>query len=400
MILYFSLEAPHRWAIVDRRSRLVDEGTAESLGYVPARQRRITRRVAVVPGELVTMHTLRIPARGRAKAAAAVPYMLEESLASPVEDLEFCLMKWVRGGESKVAVVSRDAMDEWQRQLVELPGRVDGMVPEYLLLPQHTQGRCTVAADARGRLIVRSGEWDGMVIDEQELDLWWDDVDDPGMPVAVNDAEVARHLIKRGGVMVNEWRIGAQFAEWLHHGHQVSEDANLLHDSAEEDDVEAAGRWFKAAAVVLGLALLVRLGVDGYDYFALAAEDRRLDREIEATLTGAFPDITRVVNPRAQMEQRLDELRVRVHGDSGFLALLSVVAEALSAGDASLDEITFRDNTLLMTCRTSDFEALDRLQQRLARDGRVAVELVSSGSRDNSVSGRFRLDLGGGVASR
>ena len=63
---------------------------------------------------------------------------------------------------------------------------------------------------------------------------------------------------------------------------------------------------------------------------------------------------------------------------------------------ATVEEITFRNTTLLVTCRTDDFEALDRLQQKLAEDERIAVELVSSGSRENSVSGRFRLDLRSG----
>lgn len=395
MILYFSLAPPHRWVIVDRRSRVLDDGVAESLSHVPARHRRIVRRVGVVPGELVTMHSLRIPARSRVKAAAAMPYMLEESLASSVDDLEFRLLQWVRGGVSKVAVMSRDAVNQWQDMLAAFPERSDALIPEYLLLPLHAQGRCTVAADDEGRIIIRTGELDGLVIDEQELDLWWAEMGDAGIPVAVNDRDYARYLIERGGEMVSEWHIGRTFPEWLRHDHQVPRHADLLRHVNDSVDALASQRWIAAAAVLFGLAILMRVGVDGYEYFTLKARETELDRRIEATIKEAFPDIVRVVDPRAQMAQRLAALTGRAAG-GGFLALLSAVADAVPASDATVEEITFRDAVLLVTCATGDFQALDQLQQRFVEDPRVAVELVSSGSRENSVNGRFRLDLKSG----
>ncbi|MDZ7841293.1 MAG: type II secretion system protein GspL [Gammaproteobacteria bacterium] len=395
MILYFSLPAPHRWVIVDRRNRVLEDGMADSLAHIPVRHRRITRRVGVVPGELVTLHSLRIPARSRAKAAAAVPYMLEESLASSVEDLEFRLLQWVRGGVSKVAVMSREAVAEWQAALADFPDRVDALVPDYLLLPFHTRGRCTVAADGEGRVVVRTGELDGLVIDEQELDLWWEDAGHAGMPVAVNNPDHARHLIERGGDTVSEWRIGRSFPEWLQHGHQVPEQADLLCHGGDSTDTLVSRRWMTAAAVLFGLAILIRVGVDAFDYFTLQAKESELDARIEAALTQAFPDITRVVNPRAQMEQRLAAMEGQATG-SGFLVLLSVVADAIPGSSATVEEITYRNAALLVTCTTRDFQALDELQQRLAEDSRVSVELVSSGSMENSVNGRFRLNLRAG----
>lgn len=395
MILYFSLATPHRWVIVDRRNRVLEDGTADSLGNIPIRHRRLAQRIAVVPGELVTMHSLRIPARSRAKAVAAVPYMLEESLAGSVDELEFRLLHWARGGVSKVAVMSRETVDQWQEALAAFPERTDALIPDYLLLPFHSEGRCTLAADGERRVVIRTGELDGLVINEPELDLWWEETGHTGIPVAVNNAEHARYLIERGGDMVNEWPIGRQFPEWLQHGHQVSDNADLLRHGGDSADARASRRWMAAAAALIGLAIAIRVGVDGYDYFSLEARERHLDQQIEATLQHAFPDITRIVDPRAQMEQRLGELKGHT-GGSGFLSLLAVVAEAIPGSNATLEEITFRNAELLVTCRTTDFQALDRLQQRFAEHPGVTVELVSSGSRENSVNGRFRLNLGAG----
>jgi general secretion pathway protein L len=393
LILYFSIESPHQWVILDRKQQVLDEGVAETLDGVPVHQRRLDDRVAVAPGELVTIHTLAIPARSRSKAVAAVPYMLEESLASNIDDLEFRMLEWVRGGESTVAVVSREVMDDWHDRLRALPAAVTALVPEYFLLPQHTGGRCTLAADGNGRIVIRTRPLEGLVIDDDELELWWENVGNAALPVAVNSTEHARRLVIRGGAMVTEWHVGQAFPEWIRHGYQVPDGANLLRDDANRGEAASASAWMKAAAVLLGLALLLRVGIDVYDQVTLSSREARLDRNIEAALKDAFPDITRVVNPRAQMEQRLKALRPGAAGGDGFLSLLSVVASAVTEAEATVEEITFRDNALLVTCRTRDFEALDRLQRRFGDEPRVRSELVSSGSRDNSVSGRFRLDL-------
>jgi len=392
VILYYAVEPPHRWALVDRRDRVVDSGAESSLAQMPAGDHRVTRRVGIVPGELVTLHTLRIPARSRAKAVAAVPYMLEESLASDVDELEFRLLRWVRGGESRVAVMARETMARWREEIRALPGATDALVPDYLVVPQHTAGRATVARDEGGRLVIRTGECDGLVIDEPELALWWQAAADSALAVAVNDAGQARDLADRGATRVSEWHIGANFVDWLQHGHQVPADVNLLQHGPDSAEALAARAWIKAAALVLGLALTIRVGVDAYDHFTLASRAGQLEREIEATLKETFPDMTRIVEPRAQMAQRLARLEGSARGD-GFLVMLSVVARALPVVDARVEEMTFRNGALLVTCDTPDFEALDRLQQRFADDGRVAVELLSSGSRENRVSGRFRLSF-------
>ena len=71
--------------------------------------------------------------------------------------------------------------------------------------------------------------------------------------------------------------------------------------------------------------------------------------------------------------------------------MLFSVATAIPSTNATLDEISFREDFLLVTCTTPDFAGLDRLKAKFSQNKNVKVELISSGSRDNKVSARFKL---------
>ena len=143
--------------------------------------------------------------------------------------------------------------------------------------------------------------------------------------------------------------------------------------------------------VVFGIGLLARVGVDLYDNYFLFQQNANLEREIVKVFHEAFPDVRRIVNPRLQLEQRIKELRTGSVDAGTFQSILYSLADAIPGANATLDEISFRDDFLLVTCSTPDFAGLDRLKARFSENKSVKVELISSGSRDNKVSARFKL---------
>lgn len=350
------------------------------------------RVIGVVPGDAVVIRRVHLPARSRRQAATAVPYALEETLATDVEDLHFAVLDWKRGEETTVAVVERRRMDAWREALRGV--HIDALVPEPMLLPLHPQAEYTIGKLPDGGAYVRGRDGASLALDVDAVELWWRELDNPHASVAVNDGEIAHRLVELGGSMVHEWGIGSDLASWLKHGEVPEVSANLLQgDYLPSERTQALG-GYKVAAGLLTLALLLRFAADGFEYLSLRAQDQELSAQIEATFRQAFPDVTRIVNPRVQMEQKLRELKSGFVGDGYFQLMLSAVAKAVPPARATVEEITFRDNAMIVTCSTSDFAGLDRLKQLFAHDQRLRVELLSSGSRDNRVSGRFKLDLG------
>lgn len=390
MILYFHADPPHAWALVDRRGSVVEDGVCNTLSEIPVLA-RTTQAVVVVAGELVTVHEVQMPARSRGKALVSAPYVLEERLATNVDELAFTLLEFDPGKHATIAVVEQAYIEELQKKLDEIPLSMDAVVPEYFMVPLHQQARQTLAKMPNGKYALRIGEFGGMILDENTLEYWWQSLADLDAAVAVNDFKVAQQLIEWGGTSVSEWQIGADFPDWLRHGKTAPERINVMGPTSPAHRSGASSTLLKVAVILFGIGLLARIGVDLYENYALYRQNEILEQEIVKVFHEAFPDVRRIVNPRLQMEQGLKQLRTGAIDAGAFQTMLSSLAAAIPGAGATLDEITFRDDFLLVTCTTKDFAGLDRLKAKFSENRDVRVELISSGSRDNKVSARFKL---------
>ncbi len=390
MTVYVSLRAPYLWAEIDKRGDVVNRGTAQSLQelVLPNKSGPV---IGVAPGDSVLTRSTTIPSRRRRKVEAAIPYSLEDTLSEDIDELHFSMLEWTPGGESKVAVTAKQTLRRWVDEFGEVGITLDEIIPEYLLLPLHPQARTTVAKTNDGRVCIREGKHGGLVLDADDADLWWSELEDKSTAVAVNDVDLARRFIAAGGGMVNEWNIGDNFIDWLNHQSGGAVAANLLTGEFTPLHRQQSNAGLKAAAIVLALGFLLKMGIDGAEYWYLKKKNARMDRQITQIFNWAFPDIPRVVNPRAQMERQLELLQSGDTGSGEFAQLLSAVAKSIPATRSNLQEIVFRNNEMTITCSVTDFAGLDRLQKFFESQPGVVVDLISSGSQDNKVSGRFKL---------
>jgi general secretion pathway protein L len=390
MIFFFAIEGPHRWALCKDNGTLNSRGTVDSLDALEL-PKNVDKVVAVAPANEVTVRKVEVPARSRSKALAAIPYALEETLASDVEQLHFAMLDWKPGAHATVAIVDKAKISNWYQAIGQLPFPVDALIPEYLLIPIHPQSDATIVRTDSDQVCIRTGPNDGIVLDSYSLDLWWHDLARKDIAIACQDREIARRLVGTGGTMVREWDIGADFPEWLRHHTHIDITANLLQGDYKPHHQGQEGGRYKIAGAVLIAAFVIQFVASGYEYFQLASQQKRLNEQIETVFRETFPDAQRIVNPRLQMEQRLKRLRSGYVGEGEFQILLSAVARAIPVAKGTIEEISFRDNALTVTCITRDFTGLDALKKKFSEDPLVAVELLSSGSRDNRVSGRFKI---------
>lgn len=355
--------------------------------------------VVLVPGAEVVLTGVTLPTRNRGRMAAAVPYLLEEQLAADVEQSHFALGERDASGRLAVAVVSRARMDLWLSRLAEAGLQPDQLIPDMLLLP-YQEGAWSLMFESDG-VLLRSGPQAGLGIDAanagfmlqralaesdtkpERLRVWRAE----GVPAAVVPEDLGVETGDEALLVPPLMLLAGQAHE--------TRAINLLQGPYSRS--ERLGRmWrpWRPAAALLAVWVVLQLGMTILHDRRLDAEQARLRAEIDQIYLQTFPDAKRVVDAKAQMEQRLKALRGGADvGD--FIRLLAAVSGPASVlGGVSIDHLSYKDGEINLALSIGDLQRLDQLKERLAAETHMNVEIQSATSRADGVDARLQIKGG------
>lgn len=402
------------------------------------------RVIVFVPGGDVVLLAANVPAMSRQRMSMAVPFALEDQLASDLDSLHFAFGRRSDEEPLPVAVVDRTRMTTWLSRLDEAGIRPDALVPETLALPSMPDAwtilvdtgtaRSPDAMDApladRTQLIdsaekgnrrelphsalVRTGLLTGFAVELANLD------------VVVRDA-----LIEAGENAPRRIRL-LRCSHGSHAGRAAggktegeetpilaSVDCQLLEGPRESDKLAALATHFddrhainllqgpysretgigelwrawRIPIVLTTVWLVVWIGGLLMDIAGLSARSRSLETEIQSVYRQAFPDARKMNNLRTRMARGLGELREAGRGQSvGFLDLLDRIGVYLqSTRNARLTNLYFRSGELELRVEMTDLQAFDRLKDRLIREAGLTVEVLSATTRKGAVMGHLKI---------
>ena len=127
-----------------------------------------------------------------------------------------------------------------------------------------------------------------------------------------------------------------------------------------------------------------------HDYMQLKQRKGELYEEIVAVYRETFPDARRIVDPRIQMEQALQQLQSAGTG-SRFIGLLTTAGPILKAHQGlELQSLRYHLDTLELTLILPDLATLDQLKTDLVVQG-LEVEIASASSSNNRVESRLSV---------
>jgi general secretion pathway protein L len=398
-ILVLRLSEPVSWVVVDATgSRLGPVATGTFADAAPlAAERRV---VALAPGSDVVLAEPELPVRSGRRLAQVVPFALEEHLAGDVDAFHFAVGKLDAGSRAPVAAVEKQRIEGWLERLAEA-----GLVPEAL----YAETSCL--PDNPGKIVV--------VIDGGQLL-----VQHPGqLPVAL-DAEPLTEAFALAGlegedrhiqmfVSQEDWDNSEQMIEALREV-AGSLDVQLLPDGplpllaggavqrpplsllqgpyAPRTGWAAHWRRWRVAAVLAAALLLVHVGARVYDLVRLGIEERRLDAEIAETFKVAMPGVERMVDPRAQMQQKLGGVAA---DPEGLLARLDGLAQAFSAVQGvRLRTLGWRDKALDIRVSAPSGEILSEVSRAAGERG-LSFQVQSTVPREGGVDGLVTVSAAG-----
>ncbi|MEE8427993.1 MAG: type II secretion system protein GspL [Gammaproteobacteria bacterium] len=388
------------WVVLQEGSSLAPRLEKGELSHAAAMSagRRV---VLIVPGDEVLLTEVSVPTRKRQKILRAVPYALEEQVADDVENLHFALGPQLDGGSYPVAIVAHSCVQRWLEKAADAGLSVDMVVPDSLLVPVNPAGWSVVLE--RDQVLLRTGPFAAFCADrecaETMIALMVHGTDQETVHLTQYCCDGELPLQPRAGLESAQAPCDdsalALFARHFNSGSVI----NLLQGPfSRQEQLSQLWRPWQATAALLMLGLLLVAVQRGLEYRALSQEKQQLSQRIEQIYRDVFPDAKRVVNPRAQMQQHLLELRQdQAASEDGFLALLSLCGGVLKATpNVQLQGASYREGRMDLDITATDLQVLDQLKQRLSATGQLEVEIQSATSGANQqVQSRLRLRKAG-----
>ncbi len=292
--------------------------------HLHARQVRV-----IVSSNLITFTEVRLPARSRRRWEEAIPFALEEMLASDVEDLHFAHGESDATGHLPVAVVNRDQMGKWMAHFDAAGIRPDALWPDLFLVPW-TKQTWSLARE-KDRIILRWAQEQGCCLEDTLAEavfnrLW----------ASVPAERHPREIVFYGTADDPFWQTiqagpGRETLAWTQGGTSACEEAsrgplvgiNLLQGSWSPGHhrQETWSRWkpsvYLAAAWVGLLALYLLIRVINIESQA-SSWRTRVHQAFHAALPGQP-----YVSPRAQIEQALRQSGGESRRTTTFLEFLA-----------------------------------------------------------------------------
>ena len=352
--------------------------------------------IFLIPGVDVRMLTVSLPKMSYAELVHAVPYALEEQLASDIDSLHFVIAKHESEGKRSVAVIQKDV---WQKQLEELQQsgiQPTAILPDYFALPwlkeqwtiafeeeiaavrlDKDYGFSTDAANVPALLkfhlqsLKENTPTQLNILDINKVQKFAD-IEALGIETKVRTVKPAR-IIDIASLKDCSF--------------------NLLSKVQQADRLKS-GRihWWKHAVTVMVVAVLLTLAAYTAEIFYLKHQERVVTAEITSAYQAIFPGQSLPENPRARVAEMLNQYSVQAKHHV-FLFILSKLGQVYKENPmVRVVELNYDKAQLKAKISAPSMDALQHCVHQLIESGLSVRQRQVDTSKDN-VSAELSIEV-------
>jgi len=364
---------------------LVETGTLSGLLENPPSD---CRWIVLLPGEDVLTTTVRLPSKRRRQALKALPFMLEDSIASDMTLEHVAVGPENAAGETLIAITRKQQL----RDLLQLFGNA-GITPE-LMLPDYAMiGEVPDAWQillSGDRAIVRGPDGSGFTTSISRLPFLLNTAQSAKGDGSGRSVKVIRSRETAAPELRGDWQLEEQVvADELDCLAADPTDAslNLLQGEFRVIQKEnwSWGPWATAAVLALA-AITISLLETGLETARLDRQAVQLQASMVELAREALPDAEQIRDPQTQLLIAWRQLRTGGAGGAEFLPLLDRVSATIRQQPVIVSGINFKDGTLTLALQGSSLQQLDDLRQQIERQGLDASLLNASTDADSARS--------------
>lgn len=356
--------------------------------------------VVLLPGEDVLTTTVKLPAKRRRQALKALPYLLEDSIASDAALEHVAVGPDTPDGATLVAITRKAQLHDLLAQMREAGVTPQQVFPDYALLTESPDTwQILVSVE---RALVRCPDGTGFSTpvsrlplllnslqpaqgDESRRRVNWIRTADTAVPGLAADWQVSEHVVSDPLVHLASGLPGAPL--------------NLLQGEFKVN--RQNGRHWRQWSVAASLALAAvcfSLLETGLETFNFNRENERLQASIMEMAREALPGIRQIRDPQAQLLIAWRQLQ-NGGGEAEFLPLLNRIAPAVSRQPVTVQGINFKNGSLTLVLQGNSLQQLDDLRLQIEQQGLDAV-MMDAGTDADSAHGSLVIKAGDGQPQR
>lgn len=323
----------------------------------------------LAPGSSVTYHTVSLPGKITRKSIQALPFLVEEFVASDIDKLHIIQLHRQQN-IFYLAVVDKTLIQQWLSWLLDAGISPYQMLPDCLAIP--IEGDNWQAVKLEHHWLIRQTPYSGMSVDESLL------------PVILSVSTQPKSVFCYSDLPANVtgWQIQTPVSAMILFAKSViNNKVNLLEGfyKPQTQWQQLIRPWYSVifASVICLFLIIANMLIDIYQVNQQAKIARQQTVELYRQL---FPNEKKVTNPRKQMEQRIIQLKQQQANGNSFIHLLNEIQPILKQfAPIEMKTLHFNEkqNELRFTARINDLDHFEQLRKALAKQYQVQqIDLV------------------------
>jgi len=412
LLIHFDINAAHQatWAMCNAAGELtgkITTGALQELAEFAANKNAIL----LLNSQCLHINQLKLPTKNLQKIIKAVPYAIEESIAEDVEDFHFVIAKNKHNNLIDVVGIEKQTLQNIIDTFQELQINIEAIIPDALCLAADEADRQWACLNFNTISYLQTDVSNGMVYSHQLLPyllknkLEDENIETPDKILFFCEQEnnTAFESIVNDDSIFTSRNIEVINIVYNTHplvvfcgSYKQALALNLLqYDFKPKRKTSGYWRHWKLAASLAVIWLVLQLGLSSVILSDLQKENKITKAEIEKIYKKSFPESKRIVNPRVQMEQKLEQLKNNSgNSNKGFIFLLAESLTSLRKDqkNITIQSLTFRNNRMDIGVDSINLQSIESLNNNLNTSSKIKSEITSSSSEKDKVKGHIRIE--------
>ena len=410
LLIHYNIENAQQatWALCNNDGELTGKITTGSLAELSEASADRTS-VVLLNSHCLHINQLQLPTQNLQKLLKAVPYAIEEYIADDVEDFHFVVAR--NNSFTSVVGIKKATLNNILQVFHDAGVNPEKIIPDALCLAAD-DGEQWACLNYKKDSYLQTDVRNGLIISHDILPYIIDSKlhdgkqDKPKKILLFSEQDDATAFDQLKEKVIDD-DADIELINIVYNSHPLvvfcgnykrAMPLNLLqYDFKPKRKTSGYWQHWRLAASLAAVWLVLHLGLTAFQYSQLKDANIITRANIEKIYKQSFPQSRKIVNPRVQMEQKLDELKGSAGGSSkGLLFLLAESFGTLShdKDNITLQSLTFRNNRMDIGLEGSNLQAVETLNKNLNNNRKIKSEITSSSSEKDKVKGNLRIEAG------